>query len=210
MNSNYKKLKDGYGEGFREGYSAPLPGSTVTKSSTASSTASSNTIKYKPLCNSKNKKDCDICTLSLIGPNKGLDYGHRGPGQSIDNFPTKDRTTYQICGRYENTGLFAGGRCSKHYCTDKYIYETTDVDGLAIQEFKNIPSLAECYNKIDYVTPPLNNKEKGVVYNKQSKMCWTIGEIPNMPSDKLTVSWARDKKITKPYHNDNAILVIKK
>lgn len=81
---------------------------------------------------------------------------------------------------------------------------------MAIAEYANIPSLAACYNKIDYVTPPANNKERGVVYNKKSKMCWSIRAIPNMLPEKLKVSWARDKVKTKPYHNDDSFLVLKK
>lgn len=194
MDSNYKKLRDGYGGSFsREGYAAPA---VVVAP------------KLKPLCKASTKKNCNICDMSKVGVNVGNNYGHRGASQSIDNYPKKDAYTYQVCGLYEVGGGSCGG---KHYCTDKYIYETTDVDGLTIKKYTNIPSLNECYNKIDYVNAKDNTlKEKGVVYDTKNKTCWTIKEIPNMDQAKLTVSWAYNKQNQKPYHNDNTILVIKK
>lgn len=189
MISDYKTLKAGYG-GFSEDF----------------------TVNYatKTLCKDADKKQCDICNLLSVGKGSVSAFSVTNPPNIYrTNEPVQDDRTYQLC-KYDDKSW---GSCyGKHFCADKYIYHKVDVDGLTVKTIPNIQSLAECYNKIDYVDSTTNavTGEKGVVYDQTSKMCYTIKDIPNMRPENLTVSWAFNKQRQKPYVNNSAFLVMKK
>jgi hypothetical protein len=193
MLSNYKSLKNGYG-GVTEGYAAPATAAPPRNI----------------LCKGTDKKYCNICDLRTTGAGNNTHYYTPNPPDSYrTNEPRQDWTTYQLC----NYNDFKYNSCNgKHFCNDKYIYYQVDVDGLTVNRYSEVASLAECYNKIDYKDKTENNRsgEKGVVYDTSNKMCYTIKDIPNMDPARLKVSWAISKQPQKPYVNESAYLVIRK
>ena len=158
---------------------------------------------------------CDICSIPLtktehttkkgtyIGKNKFLQNGIA----ATDSI-TKDYYTNQVCKFSESTNNFGWSQrtCQgKHLCDNKYIYNTTDVDGLTLSTINNIDDLNTCYAHIS-----TDKRAVGIVYDKVSKNCFLIDKIPNMDPAKLSVTWAYQKTQKKPYYNDNTILILKK
>ena len=160
-----------------------------------------------------NHGSCDICTLPLTQAeyvtNKGKESKLTISDIPTSEIPTKDQTTYQVCKSSDSSNC--GGWCKKycvngaHLCNNKYIYADTDVDGLTRKAISSVPNVNACYTYLSEDT-----SAAGIVYDKSSKNCYLIDSIPGMKNDKLSVTWAYNKTSKKPYHNENAVLILKK
>jgi hypothetical protein len=150
---------------------------------------------------------CDICTIPLTKnePNNALKSTSSYSGVPTVGVAAKDGTTYQLCKSSDSSGWFSTTCNGKHLCNNKYIYADTDVDGLTRRTIASIPNVNICYAHLS-----TDKEAAGIVYNRTTQNCYIINAIPGMSPEKLSVTWAYQKSATKPYHNADSVLILKK